>query len=98
MMMRMVQGSEDGHEMQKCGIGPFEQFMLGDHVVVAPMLAMELSRKVYIPKGYWIDLSKEGVHEIRRGPSCIQYYPVSILQVPLFERRQQLTEAEHLEL
>jgi alpha-glucosidase (family GH31 glycosyl hydrolase) len=59
-----------------------DQFMLGDHIMVAPMLEKgSLTRDVIIPKGRW----KADDNKIYRGPAIITI-SVSLERIPVFER------------
>jgi len=61
-----------------------DQFMLGDHILVAPMLAPgEGTRTVMIPKGVWKDREGRKI----RGPKKLEI-AVSLDSIPIFELRQ----------
>lgn len=59
-----------------------DQFMLGDDILVAPMLERgKTERSVLIPEGKWKDLSGNKI----KGPKSIQI-PVGLDEIPIFER------------
>jgi len=58
-----------------------DQFMLGDYVLVAPMLAQDKSRNVVLPKGKW----KADDGKIYKGGQSI-LLEVSLDRLPYFER------------
>ena len=58
-----------------------DQFVLGDHVIVAPVLSEgQRMREIYIPEGSWRD-GREGI--IHTGPKTLDY-PTPLHVIPYF--------------
>jgi alpha-glucosidase (family GH31 glycosyl hydrolase) len=61
-----------------------DQFLLGDDVCVAPVLAPEArGRDLWVPPGVWRDYWTNARYE---GPLGLPNYPASLDRVPLFIR------------
>lgn len=58
----------------------YDQFMLGDDLLVAPIIRPGLTRSVYLPEGEWFDLFKE---EAVSGPTSFEY-TAPLSQTPVF--------------
>ena len=61
------------------GIG--DEWLLGDSMLVAPMLAAGTTRSVHLPAGQWFDVNN---HKVQRGPVTMANYHVGLNQVPMF--------------
>ncbi len=61
----------------------FDEFMLGDAILVAPVFGPETTRDVYLPQGSWKDASSGRIHRADRGGLKIKV-PVPIGEVPVF--------------
>ncbi len=59
-----------------------DQFLLGDELLVAPLLAETGERRVYLPQGIWTELRHNHVY---RGRRWIQV-PAAVDEIPLFAR------------
>ena len=55
--------------------------MLGDKILVAPLLTASDQRQIYLPEGTWKDVAKG---ETYIGPTTIEY-SAPLGQVPYFE-------------
>ncbi|WOO41787.1 TIM-barrel domain-containing protein [Rubellicoccus peritrichatus] len=60
--------------------GIFDQFMLGNDLIVAPLIGPGESRSVYLPEGEWLDLFKV---KVVKGPTRIDYN-ASLWEIPVF--------------
>ena len=61
-----------------------DQFMLGDRLLVAPVLANgQRERTIYLPAGHWRDYWSAREYE---GPQNLAAYPAPLDTLPLFER------------
>jgi len=61
---------------------PKDQYMMGDHILVAPMFAGEKTRTVYFPEGKWYDFYT-GEYVAENQPLVIT---ASLEKIPLFVR------------
>ena len=62
-----------------------EQFLLGSHLLVAPVVEKEASAKrIYLPQGEWIDYKDKKT--IYQGKQWITY-PVSLETIPVFVKK-----------
>lgn len=61
------------------GLG--DEWLLGDAMLVAPMLAAGTTRSVHLPAGQWFDVNNQ---KVLNGPLTIAKYPVPLSQVPVF--------------
>ena len=59
-----------------------DQYLLGEHLLVAPVLTEADRRRVYLPAGRWLDLA---TGRVRRGPRWIEV-SAPLDTVPLFLR------------
>ncbi len=59
-----------------------DQYMLGDNLLVAPVLSFTRHREVYLPKGQWMDF---WTREIKTGPAAIEYETPKDV-IPVFVR------------
>eukprot|EP00118_Oscarella_pearsei_P026943 m.310587 g.310587 ORF g.310587 m.310587 type:complete len:718 (+) comp52871_c0_seq1:102-2255(+) len=67
-----------------------DQFLLGDDIVVAPVVTPESSRDVYLPEGIWVDgNSKDSTHY--SGPKTISKYDATSI-LPFFVRQDSKAE------
>lgn len=62
--------------------GIADQYLLGEHLLVAPVLTEDDRRRVYLPAGRWLDL---GTGRVRRGPRWLEVL-APLDTVPLFLR------------
>jgi hypothetical protein len=60
-----------------------DEWLYGDSLLAAPVLADVTSRSIHIPAGRWFDVSKR---EVIQGPTDIAGYPVALSDVPMFVR------------
>lgn len=58
-----------------------DQFMLGDKIMIAPVVNKGNSRKIIFPKGKW----KDGIGKIFKGP-LTENIVVALDQIPFFEK------------
>jgi alpha-glucosidase len=58
------------------------QFMLGPRYLVAPVLAEDDSKTVYLPAGCW----RDDRGEVFNGPQVLDMHYVPIERLPYFER------------
>ena len=58
-----------------------DQFMLGDEMLVAPVLDSVTQRDIYLPEGSWLDKLRNRSHT---GPKWLKDYPVELDEVPYF--------------
>jgi len=58
-----------------------DEWLLGDSMLVAPMLAAGTTRSVHLPAGQWFDVNNK---KVLRGSVTIPNYHVSLSQVPMF--------------
>ncbi|GAB1602033.1 myogenesis-regulating glycosidase-like [Argonauta hians] len=64
-----------------------DQFLVGDSVLVAPILCDHQShRDIYIPRGIWQDSKSEKVVD---GPMWLYNYTVTVTDIPFFRKMQQ---------
>lgn len=59
-----------------------DQFLLGEHLLVAPVLTEEDRRRVYLPAGRWLDLR---TGRVRRGPRWLEV-SAPLDAIPLYLR------------
>jgi alpha-D-xyloside xylohydrolase len=73
-----------------------DQFLLGDAMLVAPMLERGNARDVYLPSGQWQALASGETHD---GPTTLAAYPAPLERIPVFLREDvhspALTEVLH---
>jgi alpha-D-xyloside xylohydrolase len=62
--------------------GIVDEFLLGEHLLVAPVLTEDDRRRVYLPAGRWLDLR---TGRVRRGPQWIEVR-APLAAVPLYLR------------
>jgi alpha-D-xyloside xylohydrolase len=60
-----------------------DQYLLGDDLLVAPLVAGEQTRSVYLPKGTWVDFWTAAEHA---GGTTLQI-SLPLHQIPLFVRK-----------
>ena len=58
-----------------------DEWLLGDSMLVAPMLAAGTTRSVHLPAGQWFDVNHQ---KVLRGPVTIADYHVALSQLPMF--------------
>ena len=64
----------------------FLEFMLGDDILVAPVLTQgAVTRDIYLPRGRWVDEAAPS-KPIRAGPIWIRNYQAPIDVLPYFTR------------
>jgi len=61
-----------------------DEWLLGDSLLVAPVLADSTSRDIHVPAGQWFDVSGQ---RIVRGPTTLHGYDAGLDTLPLFIRR-----------
>jgi len=62
---------------------PLSEFLLGDSVLVAPVLEEgAISRDIYLPSGRWQDQVQEG--QVYDGPIWLRDYPAPLDTLPYF--------------
>ena len=59
-----------------------DEFMVGEHLLVAPQINHYLSRRIYLPRGMWLDYFKD---EITHGQQWLEYES-SNYTMPIFVR------------
>ena len=63
------------------------QFMVGDDVVVAPILDPQAtSRRLYLPQGVWKDMNSGRIIDVDAKGYFIDKHPATLEQIPYFER------------
>jgi alpha-glucosidase (family GH31 glycosyl hydrolase) len=60
-----------------------DQWLLGDSLLVAPVLGDETSRDIHVPAGRWFDVTTQ---RVVRGPADLHDYQAGLDTVPLFVR------------
>jgi alpha-glucosidase (family GH31 glycosyl hydrolase) len=60
-----------------------DEWLFGDSLLAAPVLADVASRRIHLPAGYWYDVKNR---EVVQGPTDIAGYPVTLADVPMFIR------------
>ena len=58
-----------------------DQFLIGNNLLVAPMLQRGRKRDIYLPEGFWLDKKTETIYT---GPQWIKDYTVQLDEVPYF--------------
>jgi alpha-glucosidase (family GH31 glycosyl hydrolase) len=58
-----------------------DEWLFGDSLLAAPVLADVSSRSIHLPAGRWFDVMHR---KVVRGPANIADYPVSLADVPMF--------------
>ena len=58
-----------------------DEWLFGDSLLAAPVLADVTSRSIHLPAGYWYDVKRR---EVVHGPTDIADYPVTLADVPMF--------------
>ncbi|HON72634.1 MAG TPA: glycoside hydrolase family 31 protein, partial [bacterium] len=58
-----------------------DEYMLGDGLLVAPVLEDSNKRDIYLPSGEWNDLWNE---KIFKGPYEFSKYPAPLERIPIF--------------
>ena len=58
-----------------------DEWLFGDALLAAPVLADVTSRKIHLPAGQWWDVKNK---EVIQGPTDIANYPVTLADVPMF--------------
>jgi hypothetical protein len=58
-----------------------DEWLFGDALLAAPVLADVSSRKVHLPAGQWWDVKNK---EVIQGPTDIASYPVTLADIPMF--------------
>ncbi len=59
------------------------QYMFGDDLLVAPVYSDDNFRKVYLPRGKWLDFHTLGIHD---GAKTIERYDAPLERLPMFVR------------
>ena len=59
----------------------YDQFLIGDKMLVAPILTSTRQRNIYLPEGSWLDKQKNFLYT---GPQWLREYPVELDEVPYF--------------
>lgn len=59
------------------------EWLFGDSLLAAPVLADVTSRDIHVPAGRWYDVLR---HRVVRGPTELTGYPTALADVPLFVR------------
>lgn len=60
--------------------------MLGDHVLVAPVIVQgQTARDIYLPKGKWED--GNDASKVHNGPKWIMSYPAPLSVLPYFNKK-----------
>jgi alpha-glucosidase (family GH31 glycosyl hydrolase) len=60
-----------------------DEWLLGDSLLVAPVLTEGDSRDVHLPPGQWFDVARQ---RVVRGPADLDAYAADLGTVPLFVR------------
>ena len=60
-----------------------DEWLLGDSLLVAPLLSDEPSRTVHVPAGHWFDVTRQ---RVITGPADLTGYPATLSQTPTFIR------------
>jgi alpha-glucosidase (family GH31 glycosyl hydrolase) len=60
-----------------------DQWLLGDSLLVAPVLADATSRDIVVPPGRWYDVAR---HRVVHGATTLRGYPADLGTLPLFIR------------
>jgi alpha-glucosidase (family GH31 glycosyl hydrolase) len=59
------------------------EYMLGNNLLIAPVLEENVTQlKIYLPQGQWKCIHTEQIYDGQRSHS----YPVTIEDIPIFER------------
>ena len=58
-----------------------DEWLLGDSMLVAPMLTAGTTRSLHLPAGQWFDVNNQ---KVLTGPLTIAKYQVPLSQVPMF--------------
>jgi alpha-glucosidase (family GH31 glycosyl hydrolase) len=61
-----------------------DEWLFGDSLLAAPMLADATSRDIHVPAGRWYDVLRGCTVN---GPANLQGYPVTLADVPMFVKR-----------
>lgn len=62
---------------------PDDQWLLGDSLMVAPMLADTAARDIHVPAGRWFDVA---YRRVISGPTDLRGYSADLATMPLFVR------------
>jgi alpha-glucosidase (family GH31 glycosyl hydrolase) len=68
------------------------QYMLGDAFLVAPILNKNFSRKIYLPKGEWIDLNTGEEYTVGDEGMWLKGYDASLAELPTFYNKNTASE------
>ena len=58
-----------------------DQFLIGDNILVAPILTNGTERNIYLPEGSWLDKLRNTLYT---GPQWLQRYQAALNEVPYF--------------
>jgi len=91
--MFFAQSEPSLKRMRECKAPVYSEWLIGDDIVVAPILDELEHRNVYLPHGHWLDLmhrpsssSSKDQGPYHKGPKCLRLHRAGILEVPVFEK------------
>ena len=70
-----------------------DEYMLGDAFLIAPILDESFARRIYLPKGRWLDLNTGEEHVVLDGGQWIENYSASLAELPTFYNLDSKSEA-----
>ena len=76
--------NEDGADTDNKAFTIHTEFMLGDTILVAPILDQSSQRRIYLPPGTWLDKNRGHTYT---GPTEIEY-EMDVDEVPYFELQE----------
>ncbi|OGS22935.1 MAG: hypothetical protein A2252_07600 [Elusimicrobia bacterium RIFOXYA2_FULL_39_19] len=72
-----------------------DQYMFGNEILVAPVLAHSTNRNIYLPEGKWLDLWE---NKIYTGPIQLKKYSSPLENIPIFIRYRESKLADKLRI
>lgn len=72
----------------------WDQWMLGEILMAAPLLTLKRSRDIYLPAGSWVNA---GNGKAIQGPKLLKRYSADLSEIPAFVRVDKADSAELLE-
>ena len=59
-----------------------DEYMLGDALLIAPVLTRKQSRDIYLPKGEWVNIFNGKQY---KGGQTLKNYPVALDEIAVFK-------------